>query len=217
VDADGDGQASQVGLVANLAAIAPLDADNDLDVHGAADADYVYNQVFLNGAIDGELDRDLDGVAEEERPDLAGRMDYLGINYYTRITVRGLSGPLVGGYPKFDFYPEVLWEEYPDGIADVVAEGNSYGVPVIITENGTQPDDDSGETYLRPHLQALLGAMADGADVRGYFYWTLMDNYEWNHGTDIRMGMYAVDPDTKARTLRPIGQTYADIIASGQP
>lgn len=217
VDADGDGDASRIGLVANLAAIAPVDPESELDAQGVAHADYVYNRVFLNGAILGDLDRDLDGVAEEHRDDLEGRMDFLGVNYYTRLTVRGLEEPLIEGYPMFDFFPEVLWEEYPEGIADVVAIGTEYGLPTIITENGTQANDESGETFLRPHLDALLGAMNDGHDVQGYFYWSLMDNYEWNHGTTIRMGLYEVDPTTKARTLRPLGQTYAEIVASGTP
>ncbi|MFN7146615.1 MAG: family 1 glycosylhydrolase, partial [Myxococcota bacterium] len=77
--------------------------------------------------------------------------------------------------------------------------------------------DESGEVFLRPHLKAVLRAVSDGMDVRGYFYWSLMDNYEWNHGMDMRFGMYAVDLDTKARTLRPMGETYAAIIASGEP
>jgi beta-galactosidase len=217
VDADADGAAASVGLVSNLVAVAPLDPESALDQQGAEHADYVYNRLFLDGAIRGALDRDLDGVAEEQRADLAGRMDWLGINYYTRITVRGLTVPLIGGYPRFDFYPEVVWEEYPEGLADVVGLGGEYGLPIYITENGAEARDDLGDSFLRPHLSALLGAIEGGADVRGYFYWTLMDNYEWNHGTAWRMGLYAVDPDTKARTLRPVGEAYADIIADGRP
>jgi beta-glucosidase/6-phospho-beta-glucosidase/beta-galactosidase len=217
VDADRDGQASAIGLVSNLAAVRPLDEDEPLDVQGADHLNYVYNELFLNGAIRGELDRDLDGVAEEIRPDLAGRMDWLGVNYYTRITARGLPGPLFGDFPMTDFYPEVFWEEYPEGIYDVVALGTSYGLPVIITENGTQVTDESGEAFLRPHLSALRDAVADGHDVRGYFYWSLMDNYEWNHGMDWRMGMYAVDVETKARTRTAMADTYAQIVASGEP
>jgi beta-glucosidase/6-phospho-beta-glucosidase/beta-galactosidase len=216
-DADGDGVTSSVGLVDNLVAVRPLDEGDDADLQGAADADYVYNRLFLEGAINGDLDRDLDGIAEEHRDDLAGRMDFLGINYYTRLTVQGLAGPLYAGYAKMDFFPTTFWEEYPDGLYDVVAEASAYGLPMIITENGTQPTDDSGDTFLRPHLDALLRAKADGYDVGGYFYWSLLDNYEWNHGMGMRFGMYAVDPATKARTLRPIGETYADVIATGVP
>ena len=78
-----------------------------MDQDGAEAADYVYNLAFLNAAIRGEFDRDLDGTAEEVHPEWAGKMDYLGINYYTRITVRGLSVPLFKGYEKLSFYPEI--------------------------------------------------------------------------------------------------------------
>ena len=89
---------------------------------------------------------------------------------------------------------------------------NGYGLPAVITENGTQPTDDSGETFLRPHLDALLGAMASGADVRGYFYWSLMDNYEWNHGlNEFKMGMFAVDPKTKTPLVSPLATGYGAI------
>ncbi len=217
VDADADGTNSAIGLAANLAAIAPLDPTNPDDVRGAEHANYVYNQLFLEGAIRGRLDRDVDGTVEEERPDLAGRMDWLGINYYTRITVRGLQAPIFSGYERFDFYPEVVWEEYPEGMAEVVTLGADYGLPMIITENGTTPTDTSADTFLRPHLRSLLGAMQGGADVRGYLYWSLVDNYEWNHGIDMRFGMFGVDPVTKARTERPIATAYREIIASGTP
>lgn len=208
---------AMVGLVPNLAAVQPLDPENPTDVQGAEDGNYVYNEVMLNAAIYGEFDRNLDGVAEEQHPEVAGRMDFLGVNYYTRITFRGLTGPLFADYPKSDFYPEVLWEEYPEGIAEVSALAASYGVPVIITENGTTPTEESGETFLRPHLQALLDERERGTDIRGYCYWSLLDNYEWNHGMSMKFGLYEVDTTTKARTLRTIGQTYADIIAAGRP
>ncbi len=217
VDANGDGAAAAVGLVANLAAVAPDDPASADDARGVEHAMYVYNQLFLDGAVLGRLDRDLDGVAEESRPDLAGRMDWLGVNYYTRITVVGLDGPLLGGWPMFDFYPKVVWEEYPDGIADVVTWASRYDLPMIITENGTVVTDESTDLFLRPHLRALLGAVDDGVDVRGYFYWSLMDNYEWNHGMDIRMGLLEVDPLTKARTPRPMAADYAEIIRTGAP
>lgn len=217
VDVDGDGSESMVGAVPNLVAVQPLDPDNETDVHGASDLDYVYNRVYLNATVYGDFDRDLDGVAEEHRDDIAGRMDYIGVNYYTRITVRGLTVPLFSEYPVTDFYPEVVWEEYPEGIADVVNLANSYGLPAVITENGTEPTDESGDTFLRPHLSALLGAIDAGADVRGYYYWSLTDNYEWNHGMSMTFGMYAVDLTTKARTPKPMAATYTDIITTGEP
>ncbi|MFN7143870.1 MAG: family 1 glycosylhydrolase, partial [Myxococcota bacterium] len=142
VDADGDGAASMVGLVHNLVALQPVDADDDAEA--VEHADYVYNRLFLNGIFRGEIDADMDGVAEEVDPALVGRMDWLGVNYYTRLTVQSLAAPLYEGYERFDFFPTVFWEEYPDGLYDVLAVGAEYGVPMMVTENGTQPTDESG-------------------------------------------------------------------------
>lgn len=218
VDADGDGENSSVGVVDNLVALKPLDPASDLDAIGVENANYVYNLAFLNAVIRGEFDRDLDGVAEDIRPELVGKMDYLGVNYYTRITIRGLTVPLLGGYEKFTFYPEVVFEDYPDGLYEVSVLGASYGLPIFITESGkADPGDDAGDTWLRPHLAALLRAYNEGIDVRGFFYWSLIDNYEWNHGMGMRFGLYAVDTATKERTLRPIGEDYRAIVSSGRP
>jgi beta-galactosidase len=206
-----------VGLVHNLVALAPHESGDADDLVAVEHADYVYNRLFLNGIFRGEIDADMDGTAEEIDPALVGRMDWLGVNYYTRLTVAKLNAPLYAGYTRFDFFPTVVWEEYPEGLYDVVQIGAEYGVPMMITENGTQPTDESEDTFLRPHLRALLRAISEGADVRGYFYWSLVDNYEWNHGMDMRFGMYEVDVATKARTLRPMGAAYAEITATGEP
>ena len=64
-------------------------------------------------------------------------------------------------------------------------------------------------------MRAVERARNEGADVRGYFTWSLMDNYEWNHGMSLRFGMYAVDPNTKARTIRPAGRAFAQIAKKG--
>ena len=89
------------------------------------------------------------------------------------------------------------------------------GKPAVITENGTS-GDASTPGFIVDNLQAVASAMAAGADVRGYFYWTLTDNYEWNHGMDIRMGLYAVSKDdpAKTRTARPAASVYGQIAAT---
>jgi beta-glucosidase/6-phospho-beta-glucosidase/beta-galactosidase len=77
----------------------------------------------------------------------------------------------------------------------------------VITENGT-PDVEQADAVLRDHLVALHGAIEDGADVRGYFYWSYVDNYEWNHGMSWKLGLYGLDLDTKERSERPAMTAY---------
>lgn len=208
---------ASVGAVPNLAAVQPDDPDDPLDVQAAEHCDYVYNRAYLNATVRGEVDRDLDGVAEETRPDLAGRMDFIGVNYYTRLVVGGIAVPLFSGYAWTDFVPLTVWDEYAEGIGDVVRLADEYGAPIYITENGT-PDLEGAETrFLPPHLDALWEAQQGGVDLRGYYFWSLIDNYEWNHGMNLRFGLYEVDVDTKERVLRPIGEAYAQVARSNAP
>jgi beta-glucosidase len=94
----------------------------------------------------------------------------------------------------------------PDKLAGFLRFVNTdLGRPAMITENGTgdAADDGSGPRLLVRTLKATAEAMNAGADVRGYFYWTLMDNYEWNHGMNIRMGLYAVSKDDPMKLRVP--------------
>jgi beta-glucosidase/6-phospho-beta-glucosidase/beta-galactosidase len=217
-DSDGDGQPARVGIVANLAAMKPKDPQKPEDVTAAQHADYVYNRVFLDATVKGEIDLNLDGKisGDKEGPlaDMKGRMDFIGVNYYTQLFVAGLAAPIVPAYPMMDFFPDsaLLFNDYPQGIGEVAKLAASYGKPVIITENGSGGDKAKTlDTFLKPHLESLHDAIQQGAKVEGYFYWSLVDNYEWNHGMDIKMGMFALDVKTKVRATSPLALGYGKI------
>ena len=211
VDADKDGKAALVGLVYPIAPTRPKDPANRLDVSGADHLFYLYNTAFLDGVVKGMVDADLDGKSDTAEPDpnLAGRMDYLGLNYYTRVTVRGTSTaslPLLSSISNFDPLTLEPWEDYAKGIYDIqMFVKDRYAIPMIITETGTDATADDGAVEKR--------ALKDGADTRGFFYWSLTDNYEWNHGMDMKFGLYAVANDAaKTRTARSAVATYGAII-----
>jgi beta-glucosidase/6-phospho-beta-glucosidase/beta-galactosidase len=146
-------------------------------------------------------------------------MDYIGVNWYGGLRVqRAAKSALPELSPLFTVNPLALTEtpNQPDKLAAFLKYVNEdLDLPAIITENGaTDPDDDgSAPKFLKANLKAVAEAIRHGGDVRGYFYWTLTDNYEWNHGMDIRMGLYAVDKDdpSKARHARQGVATYAKI------
>ncbi|MCB9742357.1 MAG: glycoside hydrolase family 1 protein [Alphaproteobacteria bacterium] len=211
---DGD---AQVGVVANLGLAEPMEPEDPEDVEGAAHLDYVYNQLVLDAFVNARMDWDLDGEIDEERPELAGRTDFLGLNYYFAFKVSGFASPLpgFGDYPYLDFYPAELDPDpaYIGQALDMTAE---WGLPIWITENGVaDPGPEDGADFLLPSLEQVQARAAEGMDIRGYLYWSLVDNYEWNHGMGMRFGLYAVDDVTKERTLRPIGEAYRDIVAAG--
>ena len=98
----------------------------------------------------------------------------------------------------------------------MIAEAASYGKPVYVTENGIDDARDAKRAdYLRGYLRALHDAIAAGADVRGYFYWSLLDNYEWAEGYRAHFGFYGFDPDTLARVARPSARLYARVARTG--
>lgn len=153
---------------------------------------------------------------------IAQPLDFLGINYYTRIWASAAQPPVPSPMPLGA--NDMGWENHPQGLTELLLKVNrDYTLPpVYITENGTacadrvqggRVADPQRIEYLRSHLEALRAAMEGGVDVRGYFYWSLLDNYEWNSGYDKRFGLVHVDYETQARTLKDSALWYREFIA----
>jgi len=102
---------------------------------------------------------------------------------------------------------------YPQGLYDAIAEVSMLNVPIYITGNGVPDKEDLvREIFLRRSLYALSEAIKDGYDVRGYFYWSLMDSFEWNEGYEAKFGLFEVDFLTQERKLRSGAKAYSDLI-----
>lgn len=222
---------SKVGIVQHVRDVEPADPEDPADLAAAERVRYVNNLWILNAVVRGDWDDDFDGSydgAGDRRADpaLAGRSDYIGINYYSAVTAsaRGLVLPVVNASirvdrlltdrPKTDF----LWDIYPEGLRHCLAEVKPYGLPLLITENGIADSKDQNRArFVLEHLYVLGRAMKeDGVDVRGYFYWSLLDNFEWASGFCPRFGLYAVDRTTAAREGRPSARVYADVARTGE-
>lgn len=218
-DADGDGRSAQVGLVYNVTPTRPKDASRRADQVAAANVFTLYNSVFLDAVVTGQLDEDLDGRPDAPlpRPELVGRLDWLGVNYYTRIVVEAAEGPVfpqLSALTTFNPLTAAVEPFDPDGLLEALRHvGQRYpGLPVWVTETGIdlagQPS--LGPAWLARTLQATEHALAEGLDVRGYLYWSLLDNYEWNHGMKQRFGLYEVTAD-KQRVARPSVELFRDV------
>ena len=166
-------------------------------------------------------------------------LDNLGVNNYFPTRVRhsgGATHPLPGGDGVEETAPhepltDMGWEINADAHHDILMRSaQECGLPVYITENGSAWPDEietgpNGEAvhdpdrtaYLHGHLNAVKRAIDDGADIRGYFAWSLMDNFEWAFGYSKRFGIVHVDYDTQRRTIKDSGLEYARIIASHRP
>ena len=234
-DADGDGVAVRAGVVHNMVAFAPTNPSSANDVTGAVHADYLFNRVYPTAFVAGAADFNLDGDADdpgENRPDLAGRLDFLGVNYYLRATTSGLGGTVTPLVPLFDFIPvqaydspirpgpppcpstctDFGWEIYPQGLREVLTFAGTLGVPIYITENGLADAQDTLRgKYLYDHLSVLQDVIADQvADVRGYFHWSLTDNFEWSSGYVPKFGAFSFDPEAGKRKLRKGAKVLAE-------
>ncbi|OGD43231.1 hypothetical protein A3J02_02725 [Candidatus Azambacteria bacterium RIFCSPLOWO2_02_FULL_46_11] len=140
---------------------------------------------------------------------VSGFSDFLGVNYYTRRLV-GFSFGAEEQKPVSD----LGWEIVPEGIYYVLKNLKNYNLPVYITENGiADAKDDKREEFITQHLRMVHKAIEDGVDVRGYFYWSLLDNFEFPEvrGFWPRFGLVEVDYKTMARTIRPSAKVYAAI------
>lgn len=139
--------------------------------------------------------------------------DFLGLNYYTVKRLPGSYGLL----PKQEIYEEMNWEIYPKGIYYCLMKLKKFNKPVIITENGIADSTDrQREKFITEHLYWIWRAIQDGVDVRGYLYWSLLDNFEWAHGFKPRFGLVEVDYKTFERKIRPSALEYAKICKTNQ-
>jgi len=170
---------------------------------------------------------DLADIAEAQVP-----IDFLGINYYTRnIIHHDESDELLNvGFSKTEgaAHTAMGWEVYPDGLLHtLVYIHNAYRPPAIyITENGCAYDDPAPEngvvddpertTYYRLHLDAIERAIELGVPMKGYFAWSLMDNFEWAEGYSRRFGLYHVDFETLERTPKSSALYYRDRISQAR-
>jgi beta-glucosidase len=232
IRAEGD---HRVGIVVNLE---PKYAASDSaeDIEAARRADAYANRQFLDPVFLGEYPAELRDIFGDDWPhhDAADMelirqpIDWLGINYYKREVTRhdpaALPVRASGVRQTESIHTALDWEVYAPALTVLLVRVTErYGkVPIHITENGAAFDDPATPggrvhdplriAYYRDHLLAARAAIDRGVDLRGYFAWSLLDNFEWAHGYDIRFGIVHVDYATQGRTPRDSAHFYSRVI-----
>ena len=226
----------RVGLVVNFEPKYPASRKPE-DLAATARADAYMNRHYLDPVFLGRYPDELREIFGEAWPDfppaeveaVRERIDFLGVNYYTRSVTRDDPSALpVRARPvrqKRHAYTQTHWEVYPPGLTDTLLRVKErYGdIPLYVTENGSAfydpPTAEGGAIedplrvdYLGTHLRAAARALEEGVDLRGYFVWSLLDNFEWNHGYSKRFGIVHVDYETQRRTPKASARFYADVI-----
>jgi beta-glucosidase len=145
---------------------------------------------------------------------VADAMDVIGVNYYYAQEASLMRFLNRGHGEMSSDYTQLGWEIVPEGLYNVLtAVHRRYGKPIVVTENGLGTQSEQKRIrYLREHIAQMRRAMTDGVDVRGYFPWTLVDNYEWKEGWHGQFGLFSFDRETKARNLEPTGKWFSAYI-----
>jgi len=230
-----------VGTAFSVAHCQPA-TSSEADRKAADRAHALGNIWFLHPALKGEYPvafvgpnpLEIMGVRSGDMDLIRAPLDFLGINYYRRQFVSAATpgeGESATGVHNFDAHEGPLtdfaWEVWPDGFYELLMRiTREYNKPVMeITENGCSyldgPDehgrvpDERRITFLRGYLGAMARAMKDGANIRGYHCWSLLDNFEWAEGYTQRFGLTYVDFRTQKRTIKDSGKWYGNLAASG--
>jgi beta-glucosidase len=226
----------QIGLVVNLEPKYPA-SHSSQDRVAVRRTDAYMNRQYLDPVFLGNYPEELKKIFGEAWPSwsdddmrlIGQKIDFLGINYYTRKVERydAEVHPLrVKAVPQLEnTTTDTHWEVYPEALTRILLwVKDHYGdLPLYITENGAafydpphpidgKIDDPLRVEYYRQHLRAAHTAMSHGVNLRGYFAWSLLDNYEWSLGYSKRFGLVHVDYSTQARTIKSSGRYYAEVI-----
>ena len=228
----------RIGIVVNLEPKYPA-SDDPADRAAAGRADAYMNRQYLDPIFLGCYPEELAQLFGEAWPRwpaddftlVRQPIDFLGVNYYTRSVTRfdAQAGALQASPVRQlrATHTETGWEVFAPALTDtLVWVKDRYGnPPIYVTENGAaffDPPVLDGDhladplrvDYLRTHIRAVHAAIDGGVDVRGYFVWSLLDNFEWSHGYSKRFGIVHVDFETQKRTPKDSALFYARVIAS---
>jgi len=144
--------------------------------------------------------------------------DFLGVNFYfTSQKTVNIFPPKIENMQWDGPQSDIGWPVRPEGLKHVLLHARRYGVPIYVTENGLADARDALRAdFIRGHLRAIEDAQAEGADVRGYLHWSLLDNFEWDMGFGPRFGLVEVDYETQERRPRASAYVYKSIIERAQ-
>ena len=226
---------NQIGIVVNIEPKTPA-TDSEDDRRATVRADAYMNRQYLDPIFQGKYPEEMAQLYGEAWPrfpqddfdSIKQPIDYVGVNYYKRGITRNDPAKIIERasqvYNPRAIYTETGWEVFAPGLTDtLIWIHERYGKPPIyVTENGAafydpptvdgSVDDPLRVTYLRQHILAAREAIARGVDLRGYFVWSLLDNFEWALGYSKRFGIVHVDFQTQKRTIKASGKFYRDVI-----
>jgi len=236
---------NQLGVTLNLHPARPS-RDREADREAARRVDGQANRLYLDPLFRGDYPEDVFSHYKERGADLSFvhdgdlarisvPIDFLGVNYYFRNTVRDAPGEDASGIPFADLDARPVipheaektamgWPVEPEGLTEILVriKEDYADVPIYVTENGRavndyidpegDVDDEERVSYLDAHFRAAHNAMERGVDLRGYMVWSFLDNFEWAEGYSKRFGIVFVEYETQRRVPKSSARWYSDVI-----
>lgn len=203
----------------NICIFDPPNWWNLLDVIVARLLNKNLNESPLPYLVEGRFSFSMPGMASDSyTSDVKDAFDFIGLNYYTRFLRRfqpfSAEKFVELTSSRSDKLTDMGWQIYPEGLYRALKLITRYTPkPIYITENGIADKNDTKRAkFIEDHLLVLNKAIANGINVKGYFYWSLIDNFEWTYGFEQRFGLYHVDYSTQERTLREGSLKYLEMI-----
>jgi len=212
------GGTAQIGVVKNIFQFEPYRRWSLPEWVVARVADWAHNGAIMHYLETGHYRWRVPWFAwvTSYDPEVKGAGDFFGLNYYSHAHVKlqwDKAEPLELARKPGEIATDFHYALYPEGFLRALRRCAKLGKPIYVTENGA-PDATDGirDTFIRRYLYALHCARVEGIDLRGYYYWSLMDNFEWAEGYDQRFGLYHVDFETQRRTLREGAKAYVRVV-----
>lgn len=203
---------AQVSVAQHILIFEPDNKWNPFDSSIAKFNNFMLNYAFLDALTKGRIPYPFS--KGKFYSDLENSIDYIGLNYYTRVfvkfTPKGLFKEAERNMPKNDFNQYI----YPEGIERVIVNlANRYGLRIMVTENGIADREDKWRSeYILKTVESMKNAVKRGANIFGYMFWSLMDNFEWNEGYSMKFGLFEVDFKTQERKPRKSAYTYKEVV-----
>ncbi len=229
---------ASLGIVLNLSPCEPATA-SDADAEAARRADGHTNRWWLDPLHGRGYPADMAAlygvdvpIEDGDMETIAERCDFVGVNYYFRMRVVADEKVATLGFRQIPVEGAPVtamdWEIHPSGLRDaLIRVAQEYGAPALyVTESGAAFDDEPDAAgfvhdpqrseYLSGHIEATIEAVESGAPVRGYYCWSLLDNFEWAYGYRPRFGLSYVDYATQRRAIKHSGMRFREIIRQHQ-
>jgi beta-glucosidase len=203
-----------VGFAHNYRGLHPK-TRSPFDRWAASAASRIFNESFPLTLLTGRLSLPF---GSQRIPQAKGTQDFFGLNYYTREQVsfnllKPKDGFIHRAYrPGAQLSPTGFIANEPLGLFEALKWALQFNVPILVTENGIEDREDTlRPAYLAQHIHQVWRAVNFNYPIKGYFHWTLVDNFEWERGWTQRFGLWELDPETQQRRKRPSADFYAEI------